>query len=111
MVRIHSGVPHSKGLISGQAIGEYTTGTQQQRELSCRVAVLPALVNCFSVANKPVTRAEKASCRGELTWAANELGYGQRLRVFSSPCSLVSFFRISASSSTAALFTDSGMLC
>jgi len=46
-----------------------------------------------------------------LTWAANELGYGQRLRVFSSPCSLVSFFRISASSSTAALFTDSGMLC
>jgi hypothetical protein len=36
VVRIHSGVPHSKELIAPPQNGEYTTGTQQAavRELS-----------------------------------------------------------------------------
>ena len=108
MVRIHSGVPHSKRLIVPTENSEYTTGTQQDSV----VGFSGATVRC-SPALSALRQFRPFGAEKRRTWINRAAEWRYRF-CFADAFTFVgalAFLRISASSATAALFTDSGMLC
>jgi hypothetical protein len=109
VVRIHSGVPHSKRVIVPPKNSEYTTGTQQDSVVGFLVTVrcLPAPfriapIAAFGWAGKQANLDKPRTAE----WRYR-IGFADAFTLAGA----LAFLRISASSATAALFTDSGMLC